>query len=68
MEDYVEQQQIRIPLNKLKWDLDGMKAQSRPLNFDKVARRAECMRTNPLTRPLGRTIWRDEGMPMHCPS
>ena len=68
MEDYIEQQQMRIPLNKLKWDLDGTNGQSRPLDFDKVARRAESLRANPPIRPLSRTVWRDAGMPMHCPS
>ena len=64
MEDYVEQQQMRIPLNKRKWDLDGAKGQSRPLDFDKFARPAQSLRTNPPTRPLSSTVLGDEGMPM----
>ena len=64
MEDYIEQQQIHIPMNKLKWDLDGTKFRSRPLDFDKVARHAESLRSR--IRPLTCTVWHDEGM--QCPS
>ena len=63
MEDYIEQQQIHISVKKLKWDLDGTKGQSRPLDFNKVARRAESLRAIPPIRPLSCTVWRDEGMP-----
>ena len=61
MEDYIEQQEIHIPLNELNWDLEAMKFQSRPLDLHKL-------QANPLIRPLSCIVWRDEGMPMHCPS
>ena len=62
MKDCIEQRQVRMPMNKLKWNVDGTKGKSRSLDFHKIAKRAEFVRANPPIKPLSCTVWRDEGI------
>ena len=54
---------VKVPIMKLKFDLQTVKGQTKPRDEDAVVQRRQSLMTNPPNRPLSFFfIWQDEGL------